>query len=610
MVVGVCLCIYGSTPAFAAPGDYGWPLGREAGVAGGFGEYRESHFHTGIDFSTGDENGLPVYAVSAGRIYRLVDGLTGFGRAVYLKHADGNISVYAHLNGFADTTAQWVARRRRGLAFRDKLDTPVAPDELPPVKKGQVIGFSGESGAGLPHLHFELRSDEESPLQPFEFLPRPSDTDPPQFLSIEFLPASEDAEVNGDPNACRVEFRRRTPTGYAIDEPIELRGKFWVHLMVRDISPYRISPKRVEFSENGREWKSISFDKLSYTANENKKVGLLYDLASSSATAGLFTYRIYTSLPRPKAPTAAEVGLFDAALFLPGEHRLEFRIYDFADNRSEAVVPFRTSGPAVAGGRSERTSFLSAFIPAAAVRGDSLVGEDGQAFCAISKQAMYANVQMRLVKPKRQVSGGLGPDDSTMSALWVYHLAPLGLPLAEPVRFSIAVPKGKEIWWDRGSPPHRRPPPLNKFGIYRLNPLTEKWSFVGSMADTGAHTVSAHIDQTGAYGLFDDEKPPSIHGVYTHRIKKYGEVWASVSDGGCGIAADTGRVLVDGRPHEEWYYDPDRGTIRIRADQVREGSHTVEVTLSDRLGNTASRRWMFTAGEPTIKRKKDGRRRR
>ena len=33
------------------------------------------------------------------------------------------------------------------------------------VKRGQLIAFSGETGAGLPHLHFELRKGEDKPVK-------------------------------------------------------------------------------------------------------------------------------------------------------------------------------------------------------------------------------------------------------------------------------------------------------------------------------------------------------------------------------------------------------------------------------------------------------------
>lgn len=84
--------------------------------------------HTGIDLRGG--TGTPVYAVSSGTVTKASNSGNGFGKAVRIRHENGMISHYAHLNSI---------KTRKGRR----------------VKKGQYIGTVGSTGYSTgPHLHF------------------------------------------------------------------------------------------------------------------------------------------------------------------------------------------------------------------------------------------------------------------------------------------------------------------------------------------------------------------------------------------------------------------------------------------------------------------------
>ncbi|MBI4180281.1 M23 family metallopeptidase [bacterium] len=316
-------------------------------MSGVFGEYREGHFHSGVDFSTDGVSGWPVYAVADGFVYRIADSLTGFGKAVYLKHPDGNITVYAHLDGYTGKIAEEVRRRRTGMAFRERLNVYLEPGVIP-VRKGDQIGLSGESGAGLPHLHFEVRRNEETPVQPFEFLPRPKDDQPPQILSVRFDPASEDAVIDGHHRAAVVNLIL-AGGGYAATETPHLAGRFHVSVTARDYTVnggvYRLSPSRLGFSIDGEKWKTIDFDRVSYAQGENKKIGLLYDPTASSAGMGLYTYRLYTNFPRPSPPASDPTAALDAGKMGEGLHELGLRVEDVNGNHASGRLIFRVGRP-------------------------------------------------------------------------------------------------------------------------------------------------------------------------------------------------------------------------------------------------------------------------
>src|SRR5215510_4173327 len=74
--------------------DYGWPLREKYGISATFGEYCYDHFHAGIDLSTNGDTGLPVLAVADGEVYRLKIQKRGYGKAIYIRHEGGVVSVY------------------------------------------------------------------------------------------------------------------------------------------------------------------------------------------------------------------------------------------------------------------------------------------------------------------------------------------------------------------------------------------------------------------------------------------------------------------------------------------------------------------------------------
>ena len=147
-------------------GNYRWPMKLQPELTSRFCDYRTGHFHAGLDIRTRAKPGYRVYAVDDGYIYRATTSYRGYGKAIYIMLKDGQIAVYGHLLKFEDKLNEDI-RKRQMSAKSYGQNLFFKPDEYP-VKKGNVIGYSGSSGATAPHLHFEIRSPDNRPLNPLK----------------------------------------------------------------------------------------------------------------------------------------------------------------------------------------------------------------------------------------------------------------------------------------------------------------------------------------------------------------------------------------------------------------------------------------------------------
>jgi hypothetical protein len=172
------------------------PLNGALIISGSFGEPRLNHFHTGIDFTTRGKTGLSVYAFDAGYVSRIKVSAIGYGKAIYITHPNGLISVYGHLSKFSDVIQSYVTTQQYKQQKSELELYPEANQFI--IKKGELIAYSGNSGgSSAPHLHFEVRdaAGESFPLNPLKYNLDLKDTIKPTFRELAIYNLNEPSDM-------------------------------------------------------------------------------------------------------------------------------------------------------------------------------------------------------------------------------------------------------------------------------------------------------------------------------------------------------------------------------------------------------------------------------
>ena len=216
--------------------DYLFPVkpGQRNFLSGNFSEIRPNHFHSGIDVKIGGVDGEPIRVIADGYVYRAKVSSYGYGNVLYVKHYNGQSSVYAHLQKFSDKIAE---RMRHEMYTERKNDLEVYFDENSlPVTKGEIIGNGGNTGgSGGPHLHFEIRDSLDRAIDPFafDFKKEIVDNTPPILYKVALRPLDYESRIDGIFE--RTEFTPILEGGrYVLPRDIKISGKVGLEVYAVD----------------------------------------------------------------------------------------------------------------------------------------------------------------------------------------------------------------------------------------------------------------------------------------------------------------------------------------------------------------------------------------
>ena len=261
-------------------------------LSGNFGELRGSHFHAGLDIKTQGLQGFPVKSILAGSIRRIRVTVTGYGKALYIDHANGTTSVYAHLQKFAPKIEK-IIKERQYKKEQFLIQSYFKTNELT-VEQGEIIGYSGNTGGSLgPHLHFEIRDTKtQTPLNPLKLEYDIQDTQRPVISGL----YRYDLNYPRQKKKNDIRLIRKNDSTYTSSIQ-SWSGKTGIGLRMydrQDLSYNKNGVYKIAVRLNGKEMIQYTFDKISF--DDGKYISTLIDY-KTYATEGIRIQKLFRDLP-------------------------------------------------------------------------------------------------------------------------------------------------------------------------------------------------------------------------------------------------------------------------------------------------------------------------
>ena len=628
------------------------PLDPPLVLNGGFGEYRSNHFHAGLDLGTGGRVGRPVFAPLDGWVERVRASGVGYGRSLYLHTVDGRLLVFGHLDAFAEPLASFVAAVQEST---DQYEQDLWPEPGRfRVAAGQRIAWTGESGAGGPHLHFEIRRGDMAyhPLRAGLTL---SDTLAPVLASLTLEPLDDTSYVErgAAPHTLRLGAGRET---------LLVEGRVRVVVGARD-GVWKGVDRMVPWStgfEFGGERVECRFDSVSW-ATDMVESDYVYDAGRVVGDKGIVLWTPAGFRPRVLLASAPPAGDAGTLVVRRGDSlrvlRLAARDLGGGATVQEVVLrpPRRDEvGPDTTrvGGRAEPDSshwFDLAALPGGFVRltfrgapagsrrvtiGDRPASlRDGvwSAVVALPPAGGAVAQTLSLWITGQDAAGrqwwrsfraGLRTDPSVR---WQWSWEPdFDWTLDRAARFEPGPIVYRWVARPPGAPrelvprsntldlmpitlPLRKPlrlelppqaPGRSRVGLYAGDGIG--WSWLTTTLDSTLRRRVGETRHLGRFALFEDTLAPRIAARRAAPRGLTGPYprWAleaGLTDEGSGVDARATRFEVDGRRvPSEW--DAEERILRWRPSRVpAKGSHQFVVVAADRAGNErrASGRFMM-----------------
>lgn len=533
----------GTTAAESLP-TLARPLDIPLVLSANFGELRSNHFHSGLDFKTQGQTGFSIHCSDDGYVSRILVSPWGYGRAIYITHpAIGLTTVYAHLESFSKKIDSHVrAEQYRQESFRVDITFPA---NLIPVKKGEIIGRSGNSGSsGGPHLHYEIRDTKsEYALDPMPYFRKYiTDNTPPNVRALALYPRH--GIVDGKSESA---YR----SAKTISQPFTAWGEVIPGIKAYDrmtttTNIYGI--KHLSLIVDGKEVYRRTINQVDFNRTRAINTVISYpDLVKSNSW--FMTTYVPQSMPLSDIITATADGVI--TIDQERDYQCEWIMIDDHGNRSSA--PF-----VIQGRRSN--------LPTSTPKGD-LFKWDGNN--SITQQLYSASFPAETF-----YDDILFTSSATTASEYCSPMVTLGssdIALARNYSLSIAITA--DTISDK-----------TKYCLVRIN--GRKKSAIDASYTDGK--MNASVNRLGNYAVTTDTKAPIVKSLQPHKWKRRGAIAYKISDNLSGIKEY--RCTIDGK----WVlceYDGKTGRLsyRLEANRVTKGkNHTVTLSVSDACGNTTS----------------------
>jgi hypothetical protein len=330
-----------SIPFLGRCQNYLWPTDASKLLTSSFCEFRPRHYHAAIDIKTWNRTGYRIYAINDGYVMRARISAFGYGKALYLKLKDGNIVIYAHLSRFWPELEKYLDKMRRSNKTY-RLDMYFPANQFP-VKRGQLLGNTGRTGIGYPHLHFEIRNSDNMPINPLQFYQEEiKDNIPPHLYDVALFPMDYQSLINQN---CDTLFYPLSGNFFTMPDTPLVSGR--IGLALKSYDQANGAGNQYSFYQ-AHMWiddslvYSVKYDRFSYARSE--KVELDKNFSLWRKGNGIF-HNFYrhpdNNLPH-YADTPTNGGILNSDLLPAGLHHLKIELLDYSGNQASYEMNFRS----------------------------------------------------------------------------------------------------------------------------------------------------------------------------------------------------------------------------------------------------------------------------
>jgi len=551
---------------------YEWPVLGVRAVTGTFGEYRNTHFHMGMDFSTGGRKGLPIVSVSKGKIVAVERYWNSIGNAVIVENEDGIYARYGHLSKFAPRIINEIKKSPAAKVYRSRRDFEYKFEIPIEVERGEVIAYSGDTGIGPPHLHLELFRNGIY-YNPKDFGLGSDLGEEICFNFITFHPGSSRAFINGKHEPLTVQVVK-DDSGYRLNsnEKIHIQGLVSIQLSgYQKSGNNRLGLQTISMEINQQKILHVNFYEI--PRSQTNKFVLMYDAYKSKINGDPFLYNLYSS-----------------------------------EGNGIAGLGKTMVGSGLISSYNLNTSTENSVVITATGIGDN-IGE--LYFSLVRDESDYSHIVTKTpsYNVKKDKFTGLRSSDKMVELFFPAH--------------SVFIPAYFEIQKIETPPTFQAEGMILESGIYRIlpenfrefnlgydlylkiNPTTDltKCSLYeisssgkiipvpGASFSSWGRFLKVRMKRTGTFAVFKDTIPPEISLVegyengHVFTNSDFEVVW-QLSDKGSGFDQNSLLVKVDGKPGLAEINPHNNQALIVEPEfHLDPGEHIMEVTAFDKAGN-------------------------
>lgn len=319
------------------------PVDIDPVLVANFGELRNNHFHGGIDLKTEHTVGKNLLAIADGYVSRIKLEPAGYGMILFVNHPKyGIVAAYAHMLSLSPRIDSVLFDYQMRVKT-NHIDYADIPPELLPVKQGEIIGLSGNSGASTgPHLHFEIRDlITGDGLNPLAYFPQLSERAKPTISSAVIVPIGASSTINGQRQPVRLAAVRRSDGKYTVAGMLRVQGAVGISISSLDRftgSPHTFGIYSTALYLDGALMHRHKMDDIPYSAT--RFLNAFVDYPRKMRT-GVFYEKAYIE-------PGNQLNIYDhgtnQGIILTagnGQHTATLTVTDFYGNESKLDIPLQ-----------------------------------------------------------------------------------------------------------------------------------------------------------------------------------------------------------------------------------------------------------------------------